>query len=76
MIEVLIWFVTFFSLFIGIFWLQVTFLKEPERKNYIFPSISIIVPCWNVGCGVWSSLCVHRFLQDEGEVIFSLPIYG
>ena len=56
MIEVLIWFITFFSLFIGIFWLQVTFLKEPERKNYIYPSISLIVPCWNVGCGVWKTL--------------------
>ena len=56
MIEWVIWLVTFFSLFIGIFWLQVTFLKEPEKNNYVYPPVSLIVPCWNVGFGVWKTL--------------------
>ncbi len=56
MIEILIWFVTFIGLFIGIFWLQVSMLEHTEKKNYVYPSVSLIVPCWNTSFGIWKTL--------------------
>jgi cellulose synthase/poly-beta-1,6-N-acetylglucosamine synthase-like glycosyltransferase len=56
MLDIIIWSITFISLFIGIFWLQVSMLKDSEKKNYVYPSVSIIIPCWNTGNGVWKTL--------------------
>jgi cellulose synthase/poly-beta-1,6-N-acetylglucosamine synthase-like glycosyltransferase len=73
MIEWFIWGASFFSLYIGIFWLHVILLKE-ERKNNVkyFPFVSIIVPSWNVENCLWKT--VHSIIsldypKDKIEVI-------
>ncbi len=48
MFEQVIWVVSFLSLFLGIFWINVLYLDIPERKKQNYkPGISIIIPAYN-----------------------------
>lgn len=49
MIEYFLWVVSFISLFVGIFWTQVIFMPDTNRKIKLedFPLISLIIPAWN-----------------------------
>lgn len=73
MIEWFIWGASFLSLYVGIFWLHVVFIKENkiENKDY-FPSVSVIVPSWNVENSLWKtvhSIISLNYPKDKLEII-------
>jgi cellulose synthase/poly-beta-1,6-N-acetylglucosamine synthase-like glycosyltransferase len=74
MIEWFIRITSFFALFIGVFWLQVIFLKSEKKeiKLSFFPKVSIIVPARNEEKAIWktvSSIVKLNYPKEKIEVI-------
>ena len=48
MIQHLLWMISFFTLWMVIIWLQVLYLKQPEKeRNHDLPTVTIAVPAYN-----------------------------
>jgi len=46
--EVILWILSFISLFVSLFWLQVMYLKKKEKINTnYYPSVSVLIPARN-----------------------------
>ncbi len=46
--EVILWVLSFISLFVSLFWLQVMYAKKTDEVNYkIYPSVSRLIPAYN-----------------------------
>jgi poly-beta-1,6-N-acetyl-D-glucosamine synthase len=73
MIKWIIWAVSFASLYVGTFWLQVHYLKgEKKERTKRFPSVSIIVPAWNEEAGIWKtvhSIVNLKYPREKLEVL-------
>jgi poly-beta-1,6-N-acetyl-D-glucosamine synthase len=57
MIEWFIWVVSFISLYVGVFWLHIVYMKEEKvAENNFFPKVSIVVPARNEEGCLWKTL--------------------
>jgi len=73
MIEGIILGVSFMTLYLAIFWIQVIFFADNEIKNlHYFPKISLIIPARNEEKGLWKtvhSLVSLDYPKDKIEII-------
>mgnify|MGYP001587664660 FL=1 len=46
--EIILWILSFISLFVSLFWLQVMYIKKKDKilANY-YPSVSVLIPAYN-----------------------------
>ncbi|MBS3118020.1 glycosyltransferase family 2 protein [Candidatus Woesearchaeota archaeon] len=72
MIEIAVWFVSFLSLFLGIFWIRVLYAEVEEKKGPWKPKVSIIVPAYNEEMVIKETLQALQntgYPQDKLEII-------